>query len=159
MTRTRGWYWPWLVAAALFFTVGANVVMLFAANADRNGVVVEPDYYRKAVDWDRTMERQAASDRLGWRTDVALTGAGRVDAEVELRAIGADGRPVTGARFTATLIHNLDAARPVRVQLQEVGDGRYAATAALVHRGLWEVRLEGRRDADRYVGTLRAEAR
>lgn len=158
----RGWQWPWLVVAALSFTVGANVVMLFAASGDRNGSVVEPDYYRKAVDWDRTMERQAASDRLGWTASAAFERA-PVGGERDLNALVVNatdrtGEPVRGARFVAVLIHNLDAAHPRRASLAETSPGRYEAQVPLSHVGMWEVRLEGRREAERFIGTLRAES-
>ena len=67
----HGWYWPWLLATGLLGIVAVNVTMLFVANSDANGSVVEPDYYRKAVQWDSTMAHRAASDRLGWTASVA----------------------------------------------------------------------------------------
>jgi nitrogen fixation protein FixH len=157
MSRTRGWYWPWLVSAALLFTVGVNVVMFVAASSDLNGSVVEPDYYRKAVEWDRTMARRAASDSLGWRTTARFERGPADSVLLVVAATAADGGPLTGVRFTATLIHNLDAARPVRVALTERAEGRYVAPAPRSHRGLWEVRLEGRRDAARYVNTAHTD--
>ena len=69
----NGWYWPWLLVLGMSGIVGVNVVMLFVANSDANGVVVEPDYYRKAVQWDSTMAHRAASDLLGWTATVALS--------------------------------------------------------------------------------------
>lgn len=159
MKLNRGWQWPWLVTAALAFTVGANVVMFVAASGDKNGSVVEPDYYRKAVDWDRTMAQRAASDSLGWSTTARLERDVSDSTLVVVRATGSDGAPLVGVRFTATLIHNLDAARPVRVALAEFPDGRYEAPAALAYRGLWEVRLEGRRDAERYVNIAHTDLR
>jgi nitrogen fixation protein FixH len=154
----RGWQWPLLVVAALLFTVTANVVMLVAASGDANGAVVEPDYYRKGVEWDRTMARRAASDRLGWHAAVSLPQAGEGHA-LRVQATDSAGAPLTGARFVAVLIHNRDAARPLRATLEEVAPGRYEAPVTLAHAGMWEVRLEARRDAERYLGTQRAEAR
>lgn len=159
MAMQRGWYWPWLVTAALLFTVGVNVVMVFAATSDRNGSVVEPDYYRKAVDWDATMARRAASDRLGWTAQAALAGTAGDSATLVVRVADRDGAPVASARFTAELIHNLAAARPLRVTLAERDAGRYEARVPVAHAGQWEVRLEARRDADRFLATLRPELR
>jgi hypothetical protein len=158
MTRKRGWYWPWLVTASLLFTVGVNVVMLFAATGDRNGAVVEPDYYRKAVEWDLTMARREASDRLGWVARASLLEAEGDSGTLVVEATGVDGAPVRGARFTGTLIHNRDAAHPTRAVLEERSAGRYESRVPIAHLGRWEVRLEGRRDAERFVTTLHAEA-
>jgi nitrogen fixation protein FixH len=159
-SRTRpfrpGWQWPWLVTAALLFTVGVNVVMLVAASGDANGAVVEPDYYRKGVEWDLAMARRAASDRLGWRTSASIARVGDGHA-LRVHATDSTGAPLTGARFVAVLIHNLDAARPVRATLEELGDGRYEAPVPIAHDGMWEVRLEARRDAARYTSSQRAD--
>jgi hypothetical protein len=158
MAAPRGWYWPWFVVAALAFTVGVNIVMMVAATSDANGSVVEPDYYRKAVAWDQAMARAAESAKLGWRTRVALERATADSARLVVEVTGADSLPVRGARFSAELIHNADAARPVRAVLAESRDGRYEAMVAVRRTGMWEVRLEARRDVDRFVTSQRAEA-
>lgn len=159
MALKRGWYWPWLVTAALLFTVGVNVVMFVAAGGDPNGTVVEPDYYRKAVDWDHTMARRAASERLGWRSVATLTGAAGDSATLRVTVEDRAGVPVVGARFTAELIHNLAAAHPLRVTLAERAPGAYESRVPVAHAGVWEVRLEARRADDRFLATLHAELR
>lgn len=172
----KGWQWPLLIGLALAFTVGVNVVMLFAAGSDPNGTVVEPDYYRKAVEWDRTMARRAASAALGWTASATLgaigdaadaasatgatTGAGPGDGtrvlSVELR--DASGAAIADADVSATLIHNREASTPIVLALRAAGDGRYIASGALVHAGQWEVRVVGRRGDARYETSLRVEA-
>jgi nitrogen fixation protein FixH len=154
----KGWHWPLLITAALLFTVGANVTMFFASGADPNGTVVEPDYYRKAVEWDRTMARRAASDSLGWRADAAL-GAATADARALTVALSdSTGVAVVDAQVLVTLIHNLDAAQQVQVALQPQADGGYGASVAAPRSGLWEVRVEARRGDSRFLATLHTEA-
>lgn len=161
MKERRGAYWPWLLAAALLFTVAANVVMLFAANSDQNGSVVEPDYYRKAVAWDETMTQRAASDRLGW-TAAATVERSRpgaaVTGEVAVQLVDRTGRAVTAALVTAVAIHNADAGHPIALTLHERPDGRYAAPARIDHPGRWEVRVDAIRDDAHFVATLLVEA-
>lgn len=162
MTDKRGAYWPWLLTLALLFTVSANVVMLFAANSDRNGSVVEPDYYRKAVAWDSTMARRAASDRLGWHATATVerSVAGVASAgEVVVRIADAAGAAVQGATVTATLIHNLDAGHPTVLSLREAPGGGYAARAPIAHPGRWEVRIEAERAGARFLATEIVDAR
>lgn len=161
MKFRRGAHWPWLVSAALLFTVGVNVVILFAANSDRNGSVVEPDYYRKAVAWDSTMARRAASDRLGWTATATFAhrAGGPADGgALVVRISDADGAPLSGAAVRAVLIHNLDAGNPQQAELREQGPGVYAGVATLSHPGRWEVRVEARRDQSRFAQVLFAEA-
>ncbi len=169
MAATKGWYWPWLLAAGMSGIVGVNTWMLFAANSDANGVVVEPDYYRKAVQWDSAMARQRESAALGWRATVRLSAvpaaplaASGLSAPDPTRALEVTlldgvGAPLTGATVRATLIHNADAGRPVTAVLTELGEGRYAADPRLAHRGMWEVRIEAERSAARFLTSTRAE--
>jgi nitrogen fixation protein FixH len=158
----KGWIWPVMIVASLLFTVGANVVMLMASSSDANGTVVEPDYYRKAVDWDRTMARRASSESLGWRAAVTLgatvassAGDGR---SVRLLLTDSTGAAVRGADVTVTLIHNLDAATPVRGGLAQGDEGTYDALLAVPRHGRWEVRVEARRAEDRFQATLHVDA-
>lgn len=153
----RGWQWPVLVTAALLFTVGVNVVMLFAAGGDPNGSVVEPDYYRKAVDWDRTMARRAASDRLAWTSTVTLGPVVDGQRLVVLALRDSAGAAVRDADVTVTLIHNLEASTPVQGALS-ARDDVYAGGLAAARGGQWEVRVEARRGTERYAATMRAEA-
>ena len=154
----KGWYWPVLITAALMFTVGANVVMFFASSADPNGTVVEPDYYRKAVDWDRTMERRAASDLLGWNADAALSPSAENVRALTVTLEDSTGVAVADAQVVVTLIHNMEAAKQVQATLQPQADGGYAGAVAAPRSGRWEVRVDARRGDSRFLATLHAEA-
>lgn len=154
----KGWQWPVLVTLALAFTVGVNVVMLFAAGSDPNGTVVEQDYYRKAVEWDRTMARRAASAALGWRAEArfgAMTNDGR---ELRVRLTDASGTPLRDAEVTATLIHNREASTPLAFELRAGAPGEYAVATSAMRSGQWEVRIVARRGGERFETTQRAEA-
>lgn len=173
----RGWQWPVLVTLALGFTVGVNFVMLYAAKADPNGTVVEPEYYRKAVEWDRTMARREASAALRWTARASITAsqgasiAPSDDATTEatsaepvatrrvLRVALTDSiaAAITDADVTATLIHNREASTPLVVALQANERGYVVALPAL-RSGLWEVRLVARRGGERFESTLHAES-
>lgn len=154
----RGWQWPVLVSLALLFTVGVNVVMLFAAKGDPNGTVVEPDYYRKAVEWDRAMARQSASDALGWTASVIIGASEEASREVRVVLRDSAGVTVPDADVRVTLIHNAEAAKLVEGALTAQPSGEYAGTFRAPHAGRWEVRVTARRGEERYLTTLHAEA-
>jgi len=149
--------WPVAVIAVLGITVAANAWLLVAAH-DPNAAVVEPDYYRRALKWDSTAALAAASARLGWRADAAI---GPLDADgrarVAVRLSAPDGRPIAGARVRVTAIHNRDAALH-RTALLAERDAAYAGTLELRHAGLWELRIDASRGADRFVTRLRRDA-
>lgn len=151
----RGWQWPVLITLALGFTVGVNVVMLFAASSDPNGTVVEPDYYRKAVEWDRTMARRSASVALGWTSRTSLAEEPGV---LRVQLADSAGVAIPDAEVTATLIHNREASTPSVVTLRAVGEGRYAVDVPSLRSGLWEVRVVARRGSERFESTQQAEA-
>ena len=50
----RGWGWPVFLVGLLVAGVGVNLVLLVAATGDPS-FAVERDYYRKGMEWDRTL--------------------------------------------------------------------------------------------------------
>lgn len=163
----RGWQWPLLISLSLLFTVGVNVVMLFAAKGDPNGTVVEPDYYRKAVEWDRTMARRSASDALGWTASAtvgAYTASAGTDSaadaarEVRIALRDSTGVAIADADVRVTLIHNSEASKRIEGALTAQPNGDYATSLPAPYAGRWEVRVTARRGAERFLATLHAEA-
>lgn len=154
----RGWQWPVLVTAALGFTVAVNFVMLYASSADPNGTVVEQDYYRKAVDWDRTMARRAASDSLGWTATAQLGGLEGSTRRLVVTLRDAAGAPVPADAVHATLIHNRKASTPRELTLAADGAGRYTVNAPERLGGLWEVRIVAQRGTARFMATHHVNA-
>jgi nitrogen fixation protein FixH len=144
-----------MVTLALGFTVGVNFVMLFAASSDPNGTVVEPDYYRKAVEWDRTMARRSASVELGWIARASLSETAGV---LNVQLADSSGAHIADAEVTATLIHNREASTPLIVSLTAAGNGAYAVDVPSLRSGLWEVRVVARRGGDRFESTQHSEA-
>lgn len=157
MRDPTGRRWPIGIAAVLLLTMGANAGVYWAAN-DSNAAAVEPDYYRKAVEWDSTLAQAARNRALGWSAD-ALLGAAATDGtrEVSLTLRDAGGRPVSGAALAVTAIHNSAAAR--RVEGAGVTDAAGSARLRLPlrHGGLWELRLTATRGPERFTAVLRRE--
>jgi nitrogen fixation protein FixH len=155
--KSKGWYWPWLIAALLVATVAGQGVMLYAAASD-DTMSIEPDYYKKAVAWDSTASLDSISALLHWKADVTIGGAGASGGELVVILTDAAGDGVTDAHVKVIAIHNLDGTRHIEAMLDERADGRYAAHMPLDHAGLWEVRVQAERGADHYRTTSRAEA-
>jgi nitrogen fixation protein FixH len=149
--------WPWGIATVLALTVAGNAVIYYAAN-DANAAAVEPDYYRKAVEWDSTLAQADRNQRLGWTADVdlgPLESGGTSEATIRLR--DADGSPVSGARLGITAIHNAIATTPLHAVATTDSTGRARLTLPLGHHGLWEFRLEASRGTQRYTASLRQD--
>jgi nitrogen fixation protein FixH len=153
----KGWYWPWLIVALLFFTAGFQGWLIFAATHDPS-MAIEPDYYRKAVAWDERMAQDSVSESLHWQPALSLGAIGRDGARVTVRLGDSAGAPVRGARVRVVAIHNLDGTRHIEGALESQGDGSYAAQLPLDRTGLWEVRVEALRGREHFTASLRADA-
>jgi nitrogen fixation protein FixH len=150
--------WPLALAGVLGVTVVANVFLLYAAN-DHNAAVVEPDYYRKAVAWDSSAAGRDASDALSWRLEAALEPLGGDGAGIlRVRVTDRGGAPVAFARIACTAIHNLDAAARPHAEGVLDAEGAAALRLPLARAGLWELRFEANRGAERFAVTLRRDA-
>lgn len=137
----KGWYWPLVLAGLLVGSAGANIGFMLIATSDPT-FAVEPDYYKKAIDWDKTMAQEARNAELGWAVSARLEqaarpGHGRLVARVTDRA----GAPVAGARVAVEAFPSARAGQVVSAALEPEGDGVYAAGIPLARPGLWELRV------------------
>lgn len=151
--RGRGWIWPAALIALLVASAAANIGLMIVANEDAS-FAVEPDYYRKAVDWDHTMAQQAANEALGWHVTMRLepSAAGRARITVDVR--DAAGMPVDGATVDVEAFPSVRAREVSALALKPSGDGLYAGELPRDRAGLWEVRIAVARGRDRFTQTL-----
>jgi nitrogen fixation protein FixH len=153
-THARAWLWPAGLALALAASAGSNIFFMVVAYRDPS-FAVEPDYYRKSLEWDRTMAQEQANRALGWTLAVESEPAptrGRLRLVARL-ADGA-GRPLDGAVVTVETMHGARAAEVVRGELAGEGAGRYAADLPLGRRGLWELRVRVQRGDEVFTRRL-----
>ena len=150
--------WPLFVVLILLVGVGGAFAMMIASQLD-GGVQVVEDYYRKAVDWDATAARRAASEALGWSVAVAVQppDAATARQRVDLTVRDPEGRPVSGLTGTLTLRRPHLAAAVAERPLEAVPDqaGVYAVEAPLMRPGLWDFELLAQRDSLVFIQTLR----
>ncbi|HEX6313521.1 MAG TPA: FixH family protein [Gemmatimonadaceae bacterium] len=155
----RGMMWPVAVATILGLTVAANIWVIRIANADPS-FAVEENYYERGVHWDDEMAQRSRNRELGWTLDASLTPieAGRGAAlSIALRdsVVG----PIENASVVVRALHVARANSPVEVTLSPTGAGHYEAMVPLERAGLWELRFEVQRGADRFTATERLDAR
>jgi len=151
--------WAWAPAALLVALIGTQISVL-AAVLDDPTFSTEPDYYRKAVDWDAHMARTRESEALGWSTrarlERAAPGASRASA-LTIAISDRQGQPVAGARLQAVAFFNARAGRPLALRPTEVAPGEYRTDLDAHHAGVWELRLTAERSSERYETSLRLE--
>lgn len=147
----KGWIWPVLVVGLLVFGVGTNLVLLAVASGDPS-FAVERDYYRKGMEWDRTLLQEQENARLGWTLGCEVH---QGVVSVTLRDRGEI--PLTGASLSLEAFHNARAAQIVTAVLGDAGSGAYRAQAPIVRPGLWELRFRAVRGADVFTQTVTYE--
>lgn len=153
----RGRLWPWALGSVLAVTMAGNIWVMRLAGSDTS-FAVEPDYYRKAVDWDSTMAQSGRNTALGWDLDVQLAPPGADgSSRVNVALRDADGAPLEDAVIQVEATHNAQASRVLEATLEARGDGTYHALLPDAHRGIWELRFEATRGGDRFTVTHRRD--
>lgn len=145
---SNGMWVPWMVVAILGTSVVANVYLLVRATSDPS-FAVEPDYYVKAVQWDRIQAEQEASLRLGWKADLRTTKEGAV-----LYLVDGEERPIEGASVRAHAFAKARAQRFVDAAFEDLGGGYYAWNYPFERSGRWEFRLVATRGEDQFVSKI-----
>lgn len=153
-----GMQWPIGVALILSATVAANIVVMQIANDDPS-FAVEPDYYRKAVNFDSTMAQERANLSLGWgiQTQIDSIGDGtHTRLTVQLR--DASSSPLPGAHVAVMARHNARANDTLTAVLTEEAPGTYAARLPIARAGEWEVRVDATHGSQRFSASSRVTA-
>lgn len=155
----RGGAWPVAVSVILGLTVAANAWIIRLATSDPS-FAIEENYYQRGVRWDEELAQRERNSRLGWRllpsVSPIVRGTG-ADLRVELR----DARvmPIADAAIVVRAVHVARSAYPVEVTLRGDSAGRYHALVPIERPGLWELRFDVHRGADRFTATERLDAR
>jgi nitrogen fixation protein FixH len=152
----KGMGWPIGIAAILLATVASNIAVILITKDDPS-FAVEPDYYRKAVEWDSTAARRARSDALSWQVAARVAPATGGATRLTLQLTDASGAVVHGAALAGSLLHIARAADVQAVTFAQAPSGAYEATVPMTRDGVWELRLTADRGDEHFVHTLRVE--
>lgn len=152
--------WPGFVIALLLLSIGSAFQAFFAANSDGGAQVVE-DYYDAAVRFDDEQAARAASDALGWTTNIRIDGCEGGLCAVELAVRDREGKPVTGLAGLLTASRPQDAAASARIPLaakvEAEAPGVYRQLVPLPTDGLWDFAVAAHRGDERFLTTVRHE--
>lgn len=160
----RSWRWPLIVVGFLLFNVVTQGILITFALSDP-GFRLEPDYYRRAVDWDQERAEEGQALAQGWSLAVDVQPAPEgalVVARLSAREPGGLTRPLTGLSVRVTAFHPAHNDVTVQATLPAGPEpGVYAAPLPLRRAGRWTVRVEAHAGEDRpgAGATLRRELR
>ncbi|HTV17066.1 MAG TPA: FixH family protein [Polyangiaceae bacterium] len=148
--------WPWVPALLLVSLIGIQLTVLSSVLDDPT-FSTEPDYYRKALDWDARQARMRQSQALGWTARAALDETAPPARAVSVSITDALGDPVSGAVVRATAFPNARAGQTRELSFREAAPGVYRAELGPARPGVWELRCSAERGAQRFESTLRLE--
>jgi nitrogen fixation protein FixH len=146
------WRWPLIVVAFLLGNVGTQGALYVYATRDPSHAV-ESDYYRKAVAYDARAEEERRSAALGWTVEVAA-----LRPRIVVGVRDASGRPLDGATVRVEAFQNARASETSAGACEARGGGRYEAPFGASAAGLWILRIDAARGADRFACERRVDA-
>lgn len=154
--------WPIYLGGLLTMSIVACGVLVWVATRPD---VPRPirGYYEAAQAWDADEAVEEASRQLGWTVRYELPEGvphfAGMPRPVDVRVADRDGRQVAG------LTGRLFAIRPSDGRLNQAGDlvglpqepGRYRALVVMDQPGAWELRIDAKREALRFVHAARID--
>ncbi|MEO1480693.1 MAG: FixH family protein [Myxococcota bacterium] len=149
-----GGYWPFLIVGLLAGGVIMNISMVMTA-ADDPGFAIEEDYYRKAVDWDKSREQVRKNRELGWtlKVDSSFTDDGLA---VEARLSDRLGGAISDASVQLQALHVARANQKI-VAMMDYNDGRFHTRLDAHRPGAWEFKFLIKRGDEIFTHTERAD--
>jgi nitrogen fixation protein FixH len=142
---------------ALLASATLNVTFAVVASRDAS-FAVEPDYYQRSLEWDRTMAQEDANRALGWRIEVQTAAPPRPGTlRLAVRLTDRDGHDLDHAGVTVEARHGASAATAVTGTFVGADGGRYVADLPLRRAGLWDLRFVVRRAGDLYTQRVAAD--
>ncbi len=151
-SQARRWLWPAIVLGFIGLQGTMSGVLIFFAVNDST-FAVEPDYYRKALQWDRTVAERRDSVASGWKADVRIARIHPVLRQHRVRCElrDAEGAPIDGAAVQATALHHAHGGVHHEWALRETQAGRYEFITELPHDGYWELRIRAEARGQTFV--------
>ena len=131
---------PWAFVAFFVVVLGANGAMVYAAFSSWTGLTDEHgSTYRQGLEYNQRLEEVAEQQALGWTVDSGFERGAPRTGELWITLQDAYANTLPRAEVTADLVRPTTVGYDFQVPLEDVGDGRYAATIAFPLSGQWEV--------------------
>jgi nitrogen fixation protein FixH len=150
--KKSAWRSPWVIAwiamLVVFFTM--NVVMIYLAQSNNPGLVVE-DFYERGQDYEKNMLKRQARNP-GWQMEVDLPKKIAVDEAVicRFKVTDKEGSPVDPTEVIFYAYRPSDAKRDFSVPMQKVGPGLYQAEVSFPLKGAWDALVSAKQGKDEY---------
>jgi len=137
------------VCVVAFFAVVAavNAVMIRAAVSTFGGLETESSY-KAGLAFAREIAAADAQDRQHWNVTATLSPMIDGQVQINLMALDAAGRPISGQAAHVRLSHPTDRRRDHDPDMRPAGPGRFAGQVSAAP-GQWDLVIELARDGER----------
>ncbi len=153
-----GRFWAWLPAGLLGTMLVGLGSLAYVAIDDPN-FALEPNYYDKAVHWDRSQSEAKASNVLGLKLALAapLTVAANGKVNVQLSVRDRRDLAFSGAEVAIEAFPNAFASQVEHITLRETAVGVYSGELTRGVLGLWELRIVVKQGSLRFGEVMRQD--
>jgi nitrogen fixation protein FixH len=156
---SQGKHWPLFIIGLVVLNFGAGIFLVVLSSSGTHAV--EPDYYRKAITWDKTMAQDRTNKALGWQVELSFEkpiitrSTNRIPkTTVVLKPKTKLGLPIKGATINVEAFSRLRAQWRKKLTFKERPDGSYAIPIKLWPTGLWRFLVTVQQGKQRFTATL-----
>jgi len=143
MTMKQASNGSWIPLAIIGFFVViiiVNVVVVLLAVKSHPGVETT-EAYEKGRLYNQTIALAEDGKALGWQVSMDIKDAENGDKYFIVSALDKQNNPLKNMEITGIAIRPVSDGSDIRLDFQELGQGRYGAAATLPYPGQWEVDL------------------
>ncbi len=148
----------WMIIVVLLLAAHASLMTWAAivATGDPNFVVI-PNYYDKALNWDKDQARRSASAQLGWKVQIdvgtARDALGR--QTLTLRLVDHDGAPVPVDTLDVEAFHEASAASRLKLVVRATQPGTFPFQLPVHHSGFHQIEVNARLGSLEFVELMK----
>jgi len=153
--KPRHWKWPLIVIGLLLGHVAIMVTAVVLATSDKSFAVL-PDYYQKAVNWDRSQADLRASEKLGWQVilvpspNVGPTGR----RTLTLTLTDSAGQPIANADVEVNAYHQARPNELIQASFRTDTAGQASQVVTMRREGFYQIAITARAGTQRFVTAI-----
>jgi nitrogen fixation protein FixH len=136
----------------VFVLIGLNFCIVgftvYASSRRASSHAVEPDYDRKALNWNQSAQQTAHNKELGWSCQLVDIGRASIAASLTDQT----GQAISGVQVSLEAFHHAHAGNRIQADLREV-DGLYRAPIVIDKPGLWDFRFTARKGHETFTAS------
>lgn len=162
----KGWIWPIFIISLLVLNfTGVGLLILFSTGDD--SFHVEKDYYKKAVQWDKSMAQERENQKLGWsiimsldlpsKERIAHLKKNKLNVELILIAklLDRDKKTIDKAKLNVEAYHMARAAQRHKAELTpEKQSHDYRSTMNISSSGRWRFHFTAEHKGKRFTSLV-----